>query len=400
MVVLDTVKWQRVRRPWLAWDEQALRRNAGVYVHIPFCLARCNYCDFLTYGAERPPELTPAAYGAALLTEIERRGQWVRQHFAANRRLVDSVFFGGGTPTCLALPDLRRLLLAVREHFPLSPDAEVTVEANPDTLAAETAVRLCDAGVTRLSVGVQATQPRHLRFLGRTHRWTDVQPALAMLRAGPIPRYSFDLIYGVPRLTMAELKESIRRVMRLGPEHVSAYELTCEAGTPYARWLAADPARQLSGERVAAQQRALARLLADHGLYRYEVSSYARPGCECRHNLRYWRGGDYIGLGLGAASRVGSRLVSNPRAFGEYQRSVDAAGGDRDPLVRMTGQAAAAAPPADSFLRLRTRAGMPVAEARLDHDWLRRGWVRVVDGHCEVTGRGLGYADLLARRQR
>lgn len=394
------MKLQRVRRPWLAWDERALRRNVGVYVHIPFCLARCRYCSFLTYGRERPPGLTPEAYAPALLTEIERRGAWLSRHLAGGDRFVDSVFFGGGTPTCLAPAALAELLQAVREHFPLAAvSTEVTVEANPDTLSVDYVAALAGAGVNRLSVGIQATQPRHLRFLGRTHRWDDVQPVLAGLRQGPIPRYSFDLIYGIPRLTVAELKESVRRVMRLGPEHVSAYELTREADTPYARWLARHPAQQASGECVAAQQQVVSRLLTGYGLYRYEVSNYARPGAECRHNLRYWRGGDYLGLGLGAASRFGSQVVSNPGEFESYQRTVEAAADAADPLLRLAEEAEFPPPPADAFLRLRTRAGLPSAEARVDADWLRRGWVRITGDRCEVTGRGLSFADLLAREQ-
>ena len=187
--------------------------------------------------------------------------------------------------------------------------------------------------------------------------------------------------------------------MRLGPEHVSAYELTCEAGTPYASWLARHPAQQPGAERVAAQQRVVSQLLAGYGLYRYEVSNYARPGAECRHNLRYWRGGDYLGLGLGASSRLGSQVLSNPDELGAYQRLATAAGGAEDPLVQAAEQAEFPPPPADAFLRLRTRAGLPSAEALVDADWLRRGWVRLGAGRCEVTGRGLSFADLLAREQ-
>ncbi len=394
------MKLQRVRRPWLAWDERGLRRNVGVYVHIPFCLARCRYCSFLTYGLERPPGLTAEGYTRALLNEIERRGEWLSRQLAGGDREVDTVFFGGGTPTCLKPDALAELLRAVRRHFPLAAKAtEFTVEANPDTLTADYVAALVAAGVNRLSVGIQATQPRHLKLLGRTHRWDDVRSVLAGLRRGPIPRLSFDLIYGIPRLTAAELKRSLRRIMSLGPEHVSAYELTRETGTPYTDWLGRHPGQQPSAERVAAQQRVVSRLLAGYGLYRYEVSNYARPGAECRHNLRYWRGGDYLGLGLGAASRLGDRVVSNPADFASYQRVVEAAGSEADPVVRLAEKAEFPPPPADSFLRLRTRAGLPLAEAQVGADWLMRGWVKMAANRCEVTGRGLSFADLLAREQ-
>lgn len=397
----------RVQRPWRNWDEARLRRNLGLYVHVPFCLARCAYCDFLTYGEERPAGLTPDAYRTALLTEIEKRGVWAREVYAARGRAVDTVFIGGGTPTYLEPQSLVEVIAALRASFPFADDGvEFTVEANPDTLSPAYVAALAKAGVNRLSIGIQATQSRHLRFLTRTHRWDDVRPVLMGLGAGPIPRFSFDVIYGIPRLTSRELAATLKRLLKLGPEHISAYELTCEPGTPYARW-AARHRRQLAGEgRVIGQQRSVGRLLAGCGLYRYEVSNYALPGQECRHNLRYWRGGDYLGLGLGAASRIGAEVINNPREFGDYAHRVARIGGSEDPLAAAAGSAASGvgecAPPADEFLRLRTRAGLTPMPAAIPPHWLSRGLVRIErsgpDGaRLEVTAKGLNYADLLAR---
>jgi oxygen-independent coproporphyrinogen-3 oxidase len=430
---MDMANGRRVQRPWHNWDETRLRRNLGLYVHVPFCLARCAYCDFLTYGGDRPPELTPDAYRTALLSEIERRGAWTRELYAPRGRLVDTVFIGGGTPTFLEPQSLVEVLEALRAHFPFASDeVEFTVEANPDTLSPGYIAALARAGVNRLSIGVQATQPRHLRFLTRTHRWDDVMPVLASLRGGPIAEFSFDVIYGIPRLTRRELLETLSRLLALGPGHISAYELTVEPGTPYARWAARHPAQLASERRVINQQQTVGRLLASHGLYRYEVSNYAVPGRECRHNLRYWRGGDYLGLGLGAASRVGSEVINNAREFNAYKGRVNRIGTPDDPVqtaatalnaargigaadgagaVNGAGAADGAgtmnavgdcAPLADAFLRLRTRAGLCPPPSAIPPHWLSNGLVKLdttaPNGRrMEVTANGLNYADLLAR---
>lgn len=396
--------WQRVRRPWRFWDEDRLRRNVGVYVHVPFCLARCRYCDFLTYGSERPPGLDENGYQAALLMEIAGRGAWARERYAACGRVVDSVFFGGGTPTRLESTNLVELVQAVRKQFAVARDAEFTVEANPDTLTPGLIENLAQAGVNRLSIGIQSTDPQQLRFLGRTHRWRGIQPALEAAAYGPIPRLSLDLMVGVPGLTAQGLNRSLKRLLKLQPEHIAVYELTCEPGTPYAAWAKQYPTQVTPPEQVAAQGRHVARVLASYGLYHYEVCSYARPGAECRHNLRYWRGGDYIGLGLGAASRSGTDVVSNARKWLAYEKQVGSAGSDADELVQVAGQSTpptagntALAPPADGFLQLRTRLGLLRSRAHVPSSWITRGWVQLCSGRMEITSRGLDFADLMAR---
>lgn len=391
-------KWLRVQQPWRNWDESVLRRNVGVYIHVPFCLARCTYCDFHTYAQSvRPAGLTAPAYQAALLAEIERRGAWANRVYGTSGRHVDSVFFGGGTPTSLTADRLCELISAVRSGFPLTDDAEVTVEANPDTLSAGYLAKLAAAGVNRLSIGIQATQSRLLRFMGRTHRFADIRPVLEALPGGPIRRYSFDLIYGVPGLTHRNLTESLKRLLAFKPEHISAYELTCEDGTPHARWTGMFPQLEVGAREIVAQRRLVTRALANHGLYRYEVSNYARPGAECRHNLRYWRGGDYVGLGLGAASRVNETVVNNPMEFEAYQALVESAGNGSDPVAAVFVPGIASAPRADLFLQLRTRAGISASGLTVADEWLRRGWLSCKDGSVEPSVNGLDYADLFAR---
>jgi oxygen-independent coproporphyrinogen III oxidase len=400
MVIHDAVRFARVREPWLQWDEHTLRRNVGVYIHVPFCLARCGYCDFLTYGRERPLGLEPAAYTSALLSEIEQRGAWATARYGVRGRVVDTVFIGGGTPTYLAPVQLTSIVRAVRERFPVAQAAEFTVEANPDTLSAEYIAALADAGVNRLSVGIQATQPRHLQLMGRTHRWDNIQPALNALRDSSIKRYSFDVIYSLPGLTQRELAQTLRRLLALSPEHISAYELTLEHGTPLARCARHLPRLIPREHETVRQQRLIERVLTGAGLYRYEVSNYARPGAECRHNLRYWRGGDYFGLGLGAASRIGTTVLDHPRDWSEYQRLAGCADGAADPWQAawdaLPLEQSELAPPADTFLQARTRLGLAGTPAGLLPEWVARGWLAARSGGWGVTSRGLNFAERLA----
>jgi len=387
----------RVRQPWRHWDEARLGRNLGVYVHVPFCLSRCPYCDFLTYGAERPPGLDPSSYIELLQDEIAKRGALVREHYAPRGRLVDTVFFGGGTPTFLPHEQLASLVSAVFRHFPMAASGvECTVEANPETLSPGLLHSLVAAGVNRLSIGVQAAQEHHLRWLGRVHRWRALLPRLRELQASKL-RLSFDLMYGFPGLTPAEVKDSLGQLMALGAEHISAYELTIEQGTPLALWAHRHGHDMPGSAEVLRQEGVVSATLRGWGLYRYEVSNYARVGAECRHNLRYWRGGDYIGLGLGAASRIGTVVLDNAREIDGYRRAVAMSGSDADPLTGAMSGIGTTAPPADAFLRLRTRAGMPAAELRIDPQWIARGWVVIRDGQAMITPRGLQFADLLAR---
>lgn len=408
---MDVRRFSRIQRPWQLWDELRLRRNLGVYVHVPFCLSRCGYCDFLTFGAgQHPPGMEPASYAQLLHSEIRQRGEQAHKLYAPQQRYVDSVFFGGGTPTYLQPEQLCSIVRAVLDSFPLDArGVEVTVEANPDTLNENYLAALHTAGVNRLSLGIQATQPRHLAFLNRTHRWLDIQPVLRALQAGPIGNYSFDLLYAVPRLTPRELSASIERLLAFRPQHISAYELTVEHETPLARWAAQFGHQLPAPETIAGQQQQLERQLAGTGLYRYEVSNYARPGYECRHNLRYWRGGDYFGLGLGAASRIGSIVVNNPRAYPEYAASYSGPTWPPDAVLEQLqlahelGALAQVAPAADRFLRLRTRAGLPRAETeplvleRFGASWLRRQWLELRTGRLGITSRGLNFADTLAK---
>jgi putative oxygen-independent coproporphyrinogen III oxidase len=278
----------------------------GVYVHLPFCLVRCPYCDFNAYAGmddlKRP-------YLEALLAEIRE---------AADGGRVATVFFGGGTPTELPAPALARILAEVRDGFSLDSGAEVTIEANPETVSEEAFEALLGAGFNRVSVGVQSLVPQVLTTLGRVH---GAERALAALREATSTGFehvSADLIFGTPGESPEDWRRSLEGVLEAGVDHVSAYALTVEEKTPLAAWVAQGRVPAPDEDDQADKYELAAEVLSGAGLARYEISNWARPGCWSRHNVGYWVAGDYLGFGAGAHShRVGRRWwnVSLPRTY-------------------------------------------------------------------------------------
>jgi oxygen-independent coproporphyrinogen-3 oxidase len=276
----------------------------GVYVHFPFCLKKCPYCDFVSFARERE-RIDHAGYAGAVLAELDRRRP------ALEGRTLSTVFFGGGTPSLWDPAQLGRVLRAVLAAAGArEADVEVTVECNPTSLDEDRARALVDQGVNRLSVGVQGLDEAKLRFLGRLHDPAGGLAAVeAALRAG-VPRVSADLIYGVatgpeapsPREAAAEAA----RVADLGLSHVSAYSLTIEPGTQFGELARRGRLPIAPDDALADAFFAVEEALAARGLAHYEISNYARPGHEARHNLGYWRGVDYLGLGCGAFGTVSS----------------------------------------------------------------------------------------------
>jgi oxygen-independent coproporphyrinogen-3 oxidase len=263
----------------------------SVYVHFPWCLKKCPYCDFSSFRTER--EAVPhAAYADAVVRELLARP-------VPGRRLV-SVFFGGGTPSLWEPAALGRVLAAIRGAFAAeAQDLEITVECNPTSLDRARAAALRGVGVNRLSVGIQSLSDERLRFLGRLH---DAKLALASLEAAvaEMPRVSGDLIFGVAGQTPEEAASEVRRVLDTGVEHVSAYALTIEHGTQFGELHQKGRLPLAPEDDVADAYLAVERTLESAGFSHYEVSNYARPGAEARHNVHYWRGGDYLGVGAGA----------------------------------------------------------------------------------------------------
>jgi oxygen-independent coproporphyrinogen-3 oxidase len=288
----------------------------GVYVHVPFCARRCGYCDFTTYTAA---ELG----GGGDRAEFRR---WAIAEIALARRSTGpreaaSVYFGGGTPTLLSSEDLAAVLAAIREAWPLAPDAEVTVEANPDSVTEAGIAELARAGVNRLSVGMQSAVPRVLAVLDRTHRPEHVERAVDVAGAAGLET-SVDLIYGAPGETMAEWEASLRAAIRTGVGHLSIYALTLEPTTPLARRIARGDLPALDEDGQASKYELADALLGSEGFAWYEISNFARSAAQrSRHNLGYWRGADWWGVGPGAHSGFGGPApvrwwnVKHPRAW-------------------------------------------------------------------------------------
>ena len=333
--------------------------SLGVYLHVPFCERVCPYCDFAVVAARRLSARDEERYVAALLTELGGRAP----RFAG--RWLETIYFGGGTPSLLRPESIARIVAALRSAFAGAP-REVTLEANPSTLERERLPAFRAAGVDRLSLGVQSFDDGVLKRLGRAHRAEAVHAALEAVRRAGFENVSLDLIVGAPGQGEAEVARDLDAALAFGPEHVSAYALTLEPGTPFATAAG-------SGRLVVPDDDAVAELLEQTdarleaaGLSRYEVSSWARPGRESRHNQRYWRRAVVLGLGVGAHSteppsaraRFGSRSA-NERGLPEWLARIEA-GGFHPPEGERPGEATARGEAA--FLALRTRRGLVAEE--------------------------------------
>jgi putative oxygen-independent coproporphyrinogen III oxidase len=348
----------------------------GVYVHIPFCSTRCDYCAFATW-TDRPHLV--GDYLAALAVEI-------RREVDAGMPAATSVFVGGGTPT-LVPPEG---LAAVLRSIPLAPGAEVTVECNPDDVSVAMFETYVGAGVNRVSIGVQSMVPHVLQVLGRSHDPTNVERAVAAARAAGLATFNLDLIYGSVGESLDDWRVTLQRSLDLDPPHVSAYALTVEPGTP----VADDPGRHPDDDVQADEYELADELLTAAGLANYEVSNWARAGHECRHNLLYWRQQDYRGFGCAAHSHRGGRRWWNLRTPERYLAAVGAG---------HSTEAAAEVLDAETRrfegleLSLRTTTGVPLDA--LDGDALP-GVVERIGDRWVLTRRGRLMANDVAVRLR
>jgi oxygen-independent coproporphyrinogen-3 oxidase len=271
----------------------------AVYIHVPFCAVRCGYCDFNTY-APGETSTRPVEYVEAAGAEIALAGAVLRGAPA-----VDTVFFGGGTPTLLPSSDLVALLERVRQTWGLSDQVEVTTEANPDSVTPESLQVLREGGFNRISFGMQSASPHVLRVLDRTHDPAGVPRAVQWAREAGFEQVSLDLIYGTPGESLADWRDSLEQALATEPDHISAYSLIVEDGTALARRVRKGEVAQPSEDDYADKYLVADQLLHEAGLSWYEVSNWARPGAECRHNLHYWRSANWWGIGPGAHSHVG-----------------------------------------------------------------------------------------------
>jgi oxygen-independent coproporphyrinogen III oxidase len=281
----------------------------SLYIHVPFCQTKCPYCDFNTYQGI---EALMSPYVKAQETELELWGR------VLDHPRVNTVFFGGGTPSYLPTDSVGRLLEAVGRAFPLDHDAEVTIEANPGDLTPETCARLREQGVNRLSIGVQSLDNDLLALLGRRHNARQALSAFTAAREAGFDNINLDLMYGLPRQTMPEWRDTLQRLLAVAPTHISLYCLTLEEGTPLHGWVRQGKVPEPDPDLAADMYHYAREALAAAGYRHYEISNWAVPGADSRHNLAYWLNRPYLGVGPGAHSHLGGYRfwdVTSPRGY-------------------------------------------------------------------------------------
>ncbi|MEH3143033.1 MAG: radical SAM family heme chaperone HemW [Mycobacterium kyogaense] len=366
----------------------------GLYIHVPFCATRCGYCDFNTYTPAELGGATPAGWLAALRTELT----------LASARLgtapaVSTVFVGGGTPSLLGAAGLAAVLDAIREHFTLAPDAEVTTEANPESTSPAFFDGLRAAGYTRVSLGMQSTAAHVLATLDRVHSPGRPLEAAQEARRAGFEHVNIDLIYGTPGENDDDLMRSADAAIEAGVDHVSAYALIVEDGTALARKVRRRELPAPDDDVLARRYELLDRRLAAAGLDWYEVSNWSRPGGQCRHNVGYWNGGQWWGAGPGAHGYVGTTRWWNVKHPNAYASALDKG---ELPVADFENLDAATVHVEDVMLRMRLRNGLPTAlldddeRARADRA-VRDGLVRAADDALVLTDRGRLLADAVVR---
>lgn len=381
----------------------------GLYLHVPFCAARCGYCDFNTYTLAELGQPGSAAhvgldtYVGVAIAELDLAAR-VLGHGEpeCTVRRVNTVFVGGGTPTLLAVSDLARLLDAVRHRWPLAPDVEVTTEANPDTLTPEVAAGLARAGFTRVSIGMQSSVPHVLATLDRTHRPANVTRAVQAVRAAGL-QVSLDLIYGTPGESLVDWRTSLSDAVSLRPDHISAYALVVEEGTKLAAQVRRGEVRMPSDDDEADKYEVADDILGSAGYRWYEVSNWSLgDASRCRHNDLYWRSANWWGIGPGAHSHVGGVRwwnVKHPSAYAQHLV------GGRSPAAAREVLSADQQRDEEVLLGIRRREGVcidgltargraalagVIADGLLDETAAQQGWAR-------LTLRGRLLADVVVR---
>jgi oxygen-independent coproporphyrinogen III oxidase len=369
-----------------------------LYVHVPFCAAKCHYCDFFSVPAEGQDR---ASNLDAILREAEL--------FAP--RHPRTVFVGGGTPSLLSIPELTRLFDRLDEITAFrASSSEVTAECNPESLDRDKARALLDLGVGRLSIGFQSLHDEVLQLFGRVHSVEQSFRAFDAARAAGVTDLNIDMIYAVPGQSAASWAEDLERVLALQPDHLSAYNLTFEEETVFRRWLEQGRLSRSPEEVELELFDDTRRRTSARGLEAYEISNFARTGRECRHNLNYWHNGTYLGIGPSAVSKVGSTRGGNLKAIGPYNRRIQGAGDawtweeTPKPVERLFEtwwlglRLAEGLTPEEARQRAGFEAGLddpalPIARALADD-----GLVDERDGRYRLTARGLPLADYVAKR--
>ncbi|BCM89189.1 oxygen-independent coproporphyrinogen-III oxidase-like protein [Abditibacteriota bacterium] len=365
---------------------------ASLYVHVPFCARRCPYCDFAVSVNGRAE--FRAAYLEALQLELKTQLDGVGAH-------LETIFCGGGTPTELSAAQLNSILQTVRAHATLAPGAEISLEANPENLSRETLRELHEGGWNRLSLGAQSFDDATLRFLGRAHDGACIERVVREAREEGWTNISLDLIYGAPSQTLEVWRETLERAVELRVPHVSAYSLTVEVGTALGQRAAKGTFQALDDDHLADRMDLASEILEKAGLERYEVSNWARPGGECRHNQNYWRGGSYFAAGCGAHGHFDGERFWNERDTKIYVRRVISSGSARVETERLT-QHERLIERLATGLRTREGVALDKSEAALLQPTLsslcKMGLLKFDEAHLKPEKSGFALADGLAAR--
>ncbi len=300
------------------------KKELELYIHIPFCVKKCDYCDFLSFPADGR---TQKRYVDALQKEIICYGALYPD------RKITTIFIGGGTPSWLDEEEIAQILDAVREAFEVERDAEITIECNPGTATAHKLVRYKEAGINRISIGLQSAHNEELALLGRIHTYEQFLKTYDLARKAGFSNINVDLMSALPGQTVGTFSDTLKKVLALRPEHLSAYSLIIEEGTPFYERYREDEKHREAGEPTELlpdeeQEYAVTKLtqrrLQEAGYHWYEVSNFAKPGYECRHNIGYWKRADYLGVGLGAASLIDNVRYANVRDLAGYCKGCEA----------------------------------------------------------------------------
>lgn len=363
----------------------------GLYVHIPFCRSKCRYCDFASFA--QVDSQKRRAY-------IKRLTDEILAYHGKVRSAVDTVFFGGGTPSLLTPDELEVIFEAVNKSFKVTEDAEITLEANPKTLTRDFIATAKKVGVNRMSLGLQSVHDNELKYLGRIHTYDDFLSSYDMILGGGIDNVNVDLMYGIPEQTKDSFMKTLHTVAALSPKHISAYGLIIEEGTPFFKMRDSLP---LPSEDDEADMYYMAsEHLKASGYGHYEISNYAKPGFESRHNLKYWHDDEYVGVGLSAHSYLGSTRYYNTSSFDEYLSSCGVKYECKSELSKKDTEFEYA------MMRLRLSEGFSLAdyEDRFDHSFLdgrvalldkfkRAGLINLDNDRISLTEEGFYLSNTL-----
>ena len=368
-----------------------MMKALALYVHVPFCARKCDYCDFASWAGR---ELQWQIYFDALEAEIRRWSEITDFGLLSEQYSIKSLFIGGGTPTLVPATYIEEIIQRCRGIAEFEPGAEVTIEGNPGTVSIEKLAVYARAGINRISLGAQSFDDGLLKSLGRIHTAAQIEQAVDMAREAGFSNINLDLMYALPGQTMEQWMDTLDHAIALGVPHISAYSLIVEAGTPMAERVLNGMAVLPDDETVNAMQRAATKKLTKTGYGRYEISNYAKPKSECRHNLTYWRRGDYLGLGCAAHSLLGGCRFHNPETLDGYLP-----GGGIEDVQRLTRLDAMEE---TVMLSTRTTRGLDLERWRVEfgEDFMERrassvgmlinaGLVEKTEGFLHCTERGL-----------